>query len=237
MSDPLAPTSTLAEQIAAMRETIDESAAPLFNLTPRGKRHLAALRAALATLEAHAAAASASGWQDIASAPRDGTPVLIWTGGPTPHADYYHNGWSGDEPTHWQPLPAGPPPEQALPDRQARLSVKFHDKQYRDTYVASHTRGVLARQMRNFRGDLSRAEYAEKIGKQQTVIARLETAAYSGGSLKTLLKIARKEDVAVFVRFVDFPTFIELSGDLSDRALAPKSYDNLILPQSPEQAP
>ena len=39
------------------------------------------------------------------------------------------------------------------------LADKFHDKRYRDGYVAAHTRGVLARQMRNFRGELTQGEF------------------------------------------------------------------------------
>ena len=58
------------------------------------------------------------------------------------------------------------------------LAEKFHDKRYRDGYVAAHTRGVLARQMRNFRGERSQAEYGAIIGKRQTVVSRLESPAY-----------------------------------------------------------
>ena len=109
--------------------------------------------------------------------------------------------------------------------RLLNLAQKFRDKLYRDRYVDSHTRGVLAQQMRNFRGDLSQAGYAEKVNKQKTVIGRLENPSYGGWSLRTMLDIARRENVAVFVRFVDFPTFLRLTGDLSDSALRPASYE------------
>jgi hypothetical protein len=113
--------------------------------------------------------------------------------------------------------------------RLASLAEKFHDKRYRDGYVAAHTRGVLARQMRNFRGELSQADFAAKIGKQKTVIARLENSAYGGWSLRTMLEIARKRDVAVFVRFVDFPTFLKYTDDISDNALRPLPYDQELI--------
>ena len=99
--------------------------------------------------------------------------------------------------------------------RLPRLAAKFHDKQYRDAYVAAHAREVLAKQMRNFRGDLSQAEYAVKIDKQKTVVGRLENPAYGGWSLRTMLEVARKENVAVIARFVDFPTFMGFTDDLS----------------------
>jgi hypothetical protein len=105
------------------------------------------------------------------------------------------------------------------------LAEKFHDKRYRDGYVAAHTRGVLVRQMRNFRGRLSQAEFAAKIGKQKTVVGRLENPAYSGWSLRTMLDIARRENVAVLVRFVDFPTFLGFTDDMSDESLHPHAYD------------
>jgi hypothetical protein len=109
--------------------------------------------------------------------------------------------------------------------RLPSLSEKFRDKQYRDSYVASHARRVLAEQMRNFRGHLSQADYAAKLDKQKTVVGRLENPAYGGWSVRTMLEIARKENVAVFVRFVDFPTFLKYTDDLSDGALLPRSYN------------
>ena len=119
--------------------------------------------------------------------------------------------------------------------RLASLAEKFHDKRYRDGYVAAHTRGVLARQMRNFRGELSQQEFAAQIGKQKTVIARLENSAYGGWSLRTMLEIARKRDVAAFVRFVDFPTFLKYSGDLSPDALLPTPYDQNVIDEPAHQ--
>jgi hypothetical protein len=115
--------------------------------------------------------------------------------------------------------------------RLLTLVVKFRDKQYRDGYVAAHTRGVLARQMRNFRGNLSQADFAEEIGKQKTMIARLENSAYGGWSLRTMLEIARNRGVAIFCRFVDFPTFLKLTNDFSDEALYPVSYDQSAIDQ------
>jgi hypothetical protein len=109
--------------------------------------------------------------------------------------------------------------------RLLSLAEKFHDKRYRDGYVAAHTRGVLARQMRNFRGQLSQADFAAKIGKQKTVVGRLESPAYGGWSLRTMLEIAGQEDVAVLVRFVDFSTFLGFTDDMSDESLHPHAYD------------
>lgn len=61
-----------------------------------------------------------AGWQPIATAPRDGTDVLVSNGTAVWKSFYDEDGWEpecvwGDVcPTHWQPLPAPPlpaPPE------------------------------------------------------------------------------------------------------------------------------
>ena len=105
-----------------------------------------------------------------------------------------------------------------------RLADQMRDKRYRDSYVASHARRTLAQQMRKLRGDDSQASFAEKVSKRQTIISRLENPSYSGWSLRTMLEVAQALDIAVFIRFVDFPTFLKYSGDLSDNALRPAPY-------------
>jgi hypothetical protein len=109
--------------------------------------------------------------------------------------------------------------------RLVRVAEKMHNKEYRDGYVAAHTRQVLAKQMREFRGDKSQTEFAEMLEKRQTVVSRLENPSYSGWTLSTLFDIASKLSVAVFIRFVDFPTFLKYSGDQSEAALHPAEYN------------
>jgi hypothetical protein len=109
--------------------------------------------------------------------------------------------------------------------RLARLAKKMRDKGYRDGYVAAHTRQVLAKQMREFRGAMPQTEFANLIDKRQTMVSRLENPNYSGWTVGTLLEIASKLNVAVFVRFVDFLTFLKYSGDQSESALHPVQYN------------
>jgi hypothetical protein len=118
--------------------------------------------------------------------------------------------------------------EEPRPVHSSRLRTlvrEFHNKEFRDTYVAAHTRRFLARQMRKFRGQMSQTEFAGILDKRQTIVSRLENPNYSGWTLSTLLEIASKLDVGVFVRFVDFPTFLKYTGVQSEAALHPKSYD------------
>lgn len=119
-------------------------------------------------------------------------------------------------------------PDASQSDREGALAERFKDKKYRDSYVATQTRAVLSRQMRNFRGELSQQQFAELLGKRQTVVSRLESPAKGGWTLRTMLEIALKLDVAVFCRFVDFPTFTKYSGDLSEEALSPASFDSCV---------
>ncbi len=54
-------------------------------------------------------------WQPIATAPRDGTRVLLWAGGLATAGVFDRDEWITDywgreyhQPTHWQPLPPAP---------------------------------------------------------------------------------------------------------------------------------
>ena len=120
--------------------------------------------------------------------------------------------------------------------RWARLIEKFRDKEYRDSYVASHTRRFLARQMRKFRGEQSQSDFGETIGKPQTIVSRLEDQGYGPKTLQTMFETAAKLNVAVIARFVDFPTFLKLTDDMSDEAFLPQSYSEQELRRMVEPA-
>lgn len=111
--------------------------------------------------------------------------------------------------------------------RLKSLAEKMQNKRYRHGYVAAHTRQVLAKQMREFRGDMPQTEFADHIGKRQTVVSRLENPNYVGWTLSTMFEIANKLDVAVLVRFADFPTFLRVTEDMSEQALHPRAYDQV----------
>ena len=87
--------------------------------------------------------------------------------------------------------------------RLRSLIEKFRSKEYRDSYIAAHTRRFLAHQMRKFRCDKSQAEFGQLIDKRQTVVSQLEDPKYGKWTLQTLFDVAAKLNVAVLVRFVD----------------------------------
>lgn len=106
----------------------------------------------------------------------------------------------------------------------AQLPKRFESKEYRSSYVEEHIRVFLANQIRSLRGDMTQTEFGRLVGKPASVISRIENENYSGVSLNTLLEIASALDVALLVRFVDFPTFQEIAGDMSVEAARPSSF-------------
>lgn len=108
--------------------------------------------------------------------------------------------------------------------RFKRLAKELASKAFRDSYVSSHLRGFLATQIQYLRGDMSQTEFGHLLGKPQSVISRLEDPDYGKVSLQTLFDIASKLDIALIVRFVDYPTFLKQTNDLSLQARKPESY-------------
>jgi len=115
-------------------------------------------------------------------------------------------------------------PVNAISQRAAQLGAALDDRDFRASYMAHHLRAFLADQIRALRSDLSQREFGDLLGKPQSVVSRLEDEAYGKVSLQTLIDIATQLDIALNVRFVDFPTFLRVTSDFSDRAVAPHPY-------------
>jgi hypothetical protein len=112
--------------------------------------------------------------------------------------------------------------------RAAELGASLDEggPEFRASYMAHHLRAFLADQIRALRGDRSQREFGVVIDKPQSVVSRLEDEEYGKVSLQTLIDVATKQDIAIVVRFVDFPTFLRITSDLSDQAIAPRPYDS-----------
>lgn len=110
--------------------------------------------------------------------------------------------------------------------RNERLVKKLSKKAYRDAYLGSRIRQFLAHQMRSFRGDRTQAEFGRILDQSQSVISeRLESPAYGKWNLQTLLHIASKLDVALLVQFVDYPTFLKFTDEITDETVRPAPFD------------
>jgi len=101
---------------------------------------------------------------------------------------------------------------------------QFANKDFRQSYVDTHTRGFLASQVRALRGGMSQKEFAKKLGTTQSVVSRYENPGYGSVTLNTLLAIAFKLDIALVVRFADYPDFLRVSTLVSEEALTPEEY-------------
>jgi transcriptional regulator with XRE-family HTH domain len=117
-----------------------------------------------------------------------------------------------------------PRPRNADFQRLQGLAKKIADRGFRASYMSHSLRAFLADQIRALRGDLSQKAFGEPIGKPQSVVSRLENEDYGKVTLQTLIDIAEKLDIALLVRFTDFPTFIRSTADISESAFAPRPF-------------
>ena len=113
--------------------------------------------------------------------------------------------------------------------RLKRLAASFASKGFRHSYMARQLKLFLAEQIRALRGDLTQKQFGDKIGKPQSVVSRIEKQLDKGISIRTLIDIAEKLDIAVIIRFVDFPTFLKYTDDYSDAALVPGPYEEAAI--------
>lgn len=103
--------------------------------------------------------------------------------------------------------------------------AKFATKAYRDGFLQAQVEGGIAFQIQALRHKfgLSQEQFAQKTGKKQSVISRLENPETGPPSVQTLLDIAQANDVALVVRFVSYPEFLDQTADMSPRALQPET--------------
>jgi len=110
----------------------------------------------------------------------------------------------------------------SLPHNRAAL----RDKEFRDAYVDGHVKSYIPFQLRAIREKmgLTQKAFAERIGKPQSVVSRLENTEYGKVTVQTLLDIARGVDVALVVKFASFREFLATYDDLSAEAMAVEPY-------------
>lgn len=101
--------------------------------------------------------------------------------------------------------------------------AKFAKRKYRDNYLQTQVRSRIAYQIQALRSKfgLTQAEFAERTGKKQSTISRLESTEYGKVSVQTLLDIASALDVALVVKFASYPDFLKEMGSVVERDLQP----------------
>jgi transcriptional regulator with XRE-family HTH domain len=108
--------------------------------------------------------------------------------------------------------------------------VELKDKEFRDEYMSSHVRAGICYQLQALREQLglTQTEFARLVGKPQTVISRLENVERSRVSTQTLLDIACGLDIALLVRFVDYPTFLHFTKDVTPESLWVETFGQSV---------
>ena len=120
-------------------------------------------------------------------------------------------------------------PETADSHRIERLAKKLAEPNYRHAYLEHYLRNFLADQFRALRGERTQKEFGKVLDKPQSVISRQEDEGYGKHSLQTLLEVAHKLDIALEVRFVDYPTFLRSTDAVPDTMLAPPAYNQTTM--------
>lgn len=100
---------------------------------------------------------------------------------------------------------------------------RFLSKDYRDEYLQGTVKAGIAYQIHAIRTKfgMSQAAFAAKVGKPQSVISRLENEEYGKVTVQTLLDVACANDIALIVRFTDYPRFFSFANAMSERDLQP----------------
>jgi transcriptional regulator with XRE-family HTH domain len=109
------------------------------------------------------------------------------------------------------------------------LVRELSEKEFRDAYMIDHVRTSIAFQIRALREQAGRrwsqAELAERSGKKQSVISRLEDPDYGKLSLQTLLEIACAFDLPLLVQFVEWGDWLRRMADVSPSGLQKRSFE------------
>jgi transcriptional regulator with XRE-family HTH domain len=108
-----------------------------------------------------------------------------------------------------------------------KIIARLKDKEHRDAYVSANIDIGIPFQIRALREKKgwTQKELAERSGKKQAWIAKLESPNYSGFSLKTLKQLASVFDVGLIVRYVPFSDLIKWELEISPEKLMAVSFD------------
>ncbi len=110
--------------------------------------------------------------------------------------------------------------------RRNKLTDRFQDKDYRETYVEAFLNSYIAAQIRALRESrqLSQTALAELIGTKQPGVSKLEDVNYYSWNINTLKKLAKAFDVALVVKFVSFGESLSEINNFSVSSLAKPAF-------------
>lgn len=107
-------------------------------------------------------------------------------------------------------------------------------KDFRDEYMSTLVRAGICYQIQALREqlDLNQTDFAQKVGKLQSTISRLENVEHNRASVQTLLDIACAMNIALVVKFVSYPTFLDFMKDMSPDGLRVETFADSLNQQS-----
>ena len=108
-------------------------------------------------------------------------------------------------------------PNYASTTKLQKIWQKFSNKNFRESFVASHLSSNIANQIATMREDCgwTQEQLAAASGMKQSRISALEDPSLKSVTLRTLKRIAGAFDVAVVVRFVRYSDVARWAADPS----------------------
>ena len=117
-----------------------------------------------------------------------------------------------------------------LPAADRKKLERLASRPYRNSYLETQVKYWLAYQflaLRNKLG-LTQEQMAERTGKTQSMISRLESPEYGKVSVQTLLEVASHLNVALSIQFVSYPEFLVRTRDKSEGAMQPETIEDSL---------
>jgi len=109
------------------------------------------------------------------------------------------------------------------------LEEKMRNKEYRDGYVAANVRHWVSTQIRlcaQQRG-MTKHNLSVASGLSEGDIDLVEDPDETNVDINELLALASAMDVALSIQFVDYPTFVDRTSDLSKEAFEVNTFEDV----------
>lgn len=105
---------------------------------------------------------------------------------------------------------------------------KMRNKEYRDSFVASHISNTISAQIHSMRKSRSwtQGELASRCDMRQSRISALEDPDFENVEIATLQRLASAFDVALSVRFAPFSEIAQRASNLTSSDFAVHDYSN-----------
>jgi transcriptional regulator with XRE-family HTH domain len=115
-----------------------------------------------------------------------------------------------------------------MSDFNEQLMAEFIDPDYRASYADSFLDAWIALQIRVIREQrkMTQQHLADALDTTQTAISRLESANYSGRSIKTLKAVAKALDCRLKVSFETYGSLIGEADTMSAELLRRSSFED-----------